>query len=117
MTKQFIEAQKQKLKEKREQLEKELSSFAKESKKAKGDWDAKIPSYDGGSLEEQADEVEEYTTLLALERTLEQELKKVNSALEKLKKGKYGICEKCGRPILQGRLKVYPQAEYCRKCQ
>lgn len=116
MEKKFIEEQKVKLKEKKKKLESQLTSFARESNKARGEWDAKKPSFNGGGLEEEADEVEEYTTLLALERTLEQELKKVNLSLEKVKKGKYGLCEKCQKPIFQGRLKVYPQAQRCKKC-
>ena len=66
--------------------------------------------------EEEADEVEEFGTRLALENTLEKELKKIDHALDKIKKGKYGICEKCGKPISQGRLGVYPQAENCKNC-
>lgn len=117
MDKKFLEEQKERLKKQKEKLELQLGSFAEESKKIEGDWSAKMPSLDPGtSLEEEADEVEEFGTRLALERTLEPELKKVNSALEKIKKGKYGICEKCARPISQGRLKAYPQAEDCSKC-
>ena len=98
-------------------LETQLRSFAKESTKVKGDWDAQMPSFDEGkSLEEEADEVEEFNTRLSLEKTLEQELKSVNRALEKIKKDKYGICEKCDKPISQGRLKVYPQAGTCKNC-
>jgi RNA polymerase-binding transcription factor DksA len=117
MKKEFLKKQKEKLEEEKKKLETQLSSFAKESKKRKGDWAAKIPEFDGGHLEEEADEVEEYATLLALERSLENSLKDINLALEKLKKGKYGICEKCKKPISQARLKVYPQARYCKKCQ
>ena len=115
--KKFIEEQKEKLEREKKRLESQLSSFAKESKNRKGDWDAKIPRFNGGNLEEEADQVEEYGTLLALEKSLENSLKDINSALEKIKKGKYGICEKCKKPISQARLKVYPQARYCKKCQ
>ena len=76
-----------------------------------------MPLYDtGGSLEEEADEVEEFSTRLSLGRTLEDELKKVNFALEQIKKGKYGICKKCGKPISQGRLRAYAPADQCTRC-
>ncbi len=117
MDKVFIAKQEKQLKEEKKKLEKQLSSFARESKKVKGEWDAIKPEFDGGHLEEEADEVEEYSTLLALERTLEEELKNVNLALARIKKGKYGICGKCKKPIPQGRLKAYPRARYCTKCQ
>lgn len=108
---------KEKLEENKERLERELKSFAEKDKKLKGDWDTRYPKFDGGKLEEEADEVEEYGNLLPVENTLEIELEKVNRALEKMKKGEYGICEKCHHPISESRLKVYPQARYCKKCQ
>ncbi len=117
MTKKFIQERKKELEIEKEKLEKQLSSFAKKSKKTKGDWQAKMPSYNGGSLEEEADEVEEYSTRLALEKTLEEELRNVDLALEKTKKGQYGTCEKCKKSISQERLKVYPQARHCKKCK
>jgi len=116
MDKKFIVQQKEKLEQAKKELEKQLGSFAQESNKVEGGWDAKMPLYKGG-IEEEADEVEEFDTRLALEETLEEELKKVNLSLEKIKKGKYGICAKCQKPIPQGRLLAYPQAELCAKCQ
>lgn len=116
MDKAFLKKQAEKLQENREQLEKQLGSFAEESPEAYGGWNAKMPLYDGG-LEEEADEVEEFGTRLALGGTLELELKKVILALGKIKKGKYGLCEKCGKPIPKGRLEAYPQAALCQKCQ
>jgi RNA polymerase-binding transcription factor DksA len=115
--KKFITQQKEKLEKEKEKLETQLSSFAEKSKKGKGNWTAKMPRFDSGHLEEEADQVEEYGTLLALERSLENSLKDINLALEKIEKGKYGTCEKCKKPISLARLKVYPQARYCKKCQ
>jgi len=117
MDKKFIKGQEEELIKMKKRLEEQLGSFAKESIQSKDDWEARMPDLDPGkSLEEEADEVEEFGMRLALEKTLEEELKKVNTVLEKIKKGKYGICEKCGQPISQGRLKAYPQAEHCKNC-
>lgn len=117
MDKKFLSKQEEKLLKVKERLESQLNSFAKESEKSEDDWEARMPSFDQGtSLEEEADEVEEFDTRLALERTLEKELKKVNSALDKIKKGHYGVCEKCGKSISFGRLDAYPQAENCKSC-
>lgn len=46
-----------------------------------------------------------------------QELKEIEIALEKIKKGTYNICEMCGEPIGILRLKVKPQAKYCIQCR
>ena len=108
---------KNKLEEDKEKLERELESFAEKDKKPKGDWNTRYPKFDGGKTEEEADEVEEYVNLLPIENTLEIELGKVNRALRKIEKGTYGICEKCQNSISEDRLKIYPRAVYCQKCQ
>jgi DnaK suppressor protein len=48
---------------------------------------------------------------------MELRLVDVNSALEKIKKGTYGKCENCGKDIDIERLKVYPEAKFCVKCE
>lgn len=116
MNKQFLEEQKGKLKKAKEKLEKELSSFARKNDKVDGDWITNYPRFEGGDLEEGADEVEEYGNKLSVSYVFEINLKRVNKALEKIKKGEYGICETCGGKISKGRLEVYPQAESCMKC-
>lgn len=40
-------------------------------------------------------------------------LESVRKALARIKIGKYGVCEVCGKPIEQGRLKIYPEATTC----
>lgn len=120
MNKTLLNQLKKKLEKEKENIEKELSKFAKEDKNLKGDWDTKFPSFDketgGSSLERAADEVEEYESLLPVEFSLEKKLQDTNLALEKIKKGTYGICEKCKKPISTQRLKVFPAAKTCRKC-
>lgn len=117
MKKEFLKKQKEKLEREKKKLEKQLSAFAKRSERVKGDWITSFPEFDGGNLEEEADEVEEYGNLLSIAYTLELELKKIDESLEKMKKGRYGICEKCKKPISQARLKAYPQAVFCKKCR
>jgi len=41
----------------------------------------------------------------------------VNIALEKLAKGKYGKCEKCGKEIEKERLEIHPAARFCMEHQ
>lgn len=117
-----IEKIKKKLEKQKEDIEKQLEKFAIKDKKLKGDWDTRFPSFNGGesgssALEQEADEVEEYTTLLPIEHSLEIRLKNINSALEKIKTGKYGICEKCRGKIESERLEAYPEVRNCSKCQ
>ena len=121
MNKKTSQELKENLEKEKENLEKELSSFAKKDDKRAGDWDTKYPHFNGGSggerLEQAADAVEEYVTLLPIEASLELKLQAINSALEKIKKGNYGKCEKCKKPISLERLGAYPEAKTCQKCK
>lgn len=47
------------------------------------------------------------------EGRLKDDLAGIEAALKKIKKGTYGKCEKCGRPIEAKRLEVKPSAIYC----
>lgn len=121
MRKKLINELEKKLEKEKKSIEAELQKFAKKDEKLKGDWDTKFPKFNGGSgsqlLEDAADEVEEYATMLPIEYSLETRLKEIDLALEKIKKGKYGKCEKCGKDIPEERLKVCPEARFCLKCK
>ena len=121
MNKKLLEKLRQKLEYEKVSIEKELKKFAKKDKKLKGDWDTRFPHWGGeaggASLEKAADEVEEYEARLPVEYLLELKLKNIDLALEKIKKGKYGMCEKCEKKIDERRLKIYPEARFCLKCK
>ena len=116
MTKEAFERAKEKLEVKKAQLEQELSSFATKDPALKGDWDTKYPRVPEGDLEDAAGEVEEYSTKLHIEFSLENQLKNVNSALERIAKGQYGMCENCAKEILEERLLALPESRHCTKC-
>jgi DnaK suppressor protein len=42
---------------------------------------------------------------------------KINEALERLEEGTFGICESCGKPIAEERLRARPVALYCIACK
>lgn len=117
MDKKLIQKLKEKLEEKKKSLEAELKEFAEKDKEGENNWQTKYPSFDGGNLEEGADEVEEYVNRLPVEYSLELRLRDVNLALEKIRKKQYGLCEKCKKLIPQKRLMASPEARLCMKCQ
>ena len=45
------------------------------------------------------------------------ELEYIETALEKIENGAYGICEMCDEPIAIPRLKAKPHAKYCIVCR
>ncbi|TSC75900.1 MAG: DnaK suppressor protein [Parcubacteria group bacterium Gr01-1014_30] len=120
MDKDFINRSKEKLEALKSTIEKELQVFATKDKNLKDDWDTKFPKFNGSSggqmMEDEAEEVTEYASRLPVEYSLETRLGNINAALEKIKKGRYGKCEKCGGDISQKRLQVIPEAKTCLKC-
>jgi len=116
MDKKLVEELKAKLENEKVSLEKELESFAKKDDSPKGDWETKYPNRENGTMEEEADEVQEYGNMLPVEYSLELKLKNINSALEKIKDGTYGFCEDCHEEIEEERLRACPEAKTCLKC-
>lgn len=47
----------------------------------------------------------------------QKQLKEIQEALERLKQGDYGTCEECGEPIPIQRLRLFPAARLCVRCQ
>ena len=50
-------------------------------------------------------------------RQIEQRLRRVARALDKIKTGEYGYCDTCGEDIASARLQVQPEANLCLTCQ
>ena len=44
------------------------------------------------------------------------QLSEIDAALERLKSGRYGVCERCGGAIAPGRLEARPVARTCISC-
>lgn len=103
------------LKEKAE-LESNLDRIAKPIDKKAGDYETSFDEV-GTDREDNTTEVEEYTDNLPVEITLEKKLQDVLSALEKMEKGTYGLCENCAAEIDLERLKANPSARTCIKCK
>ncbi len=116
--KELTEKIKKILEKEKSDIEEKLNGFAKKNNQTSGNWDTKFPDFEAkGVLDEEADEVEEYTSLLPIEKTLELKLQNVKKALEKIKKNKYGKCESCEKEIEQKRLKLIPETKFCNECK
>lgn len=44
------------------------------------------------------------------------QLKRVDAALEKMSRGRYGSCDSCSRPLLKSRVLETPHVRYCAVC-
>lgn len=58
----------------------------------------------------------ERSQLDALVRQGRTTLEEIDAALERVELGTYGSCERCGRPIGEGRLEARPTARTCIDC-
>lgn len=118
MEKKLIAQFKEALEKEKKAIEKKLKTFAKKDMKLKGDYDTRFPNFGlHQSQDEAAQELASYESALPVEYTLELKLRDIEIALEKIKKGKYGICEKCKKPIDIERLKTKPEAKFCLSCK
>ncbi len=74
------------------------------------------PDY-GSKEDENAAEVATLSDELSLEQKLEESLSDVRSALDRMKKGTYGMCRYCGKPIDPRRLAARPESSSCVSCK
>jgi RNA polymerase-binding protein DksA len=71
--------------------------------------------YDADSRE-RAQQLEDREVVDALGNEAREELAKISTALERMDRGEYGLCDECGEPVGAGRLKAYPYALECIDC-
>ena len=102
--------------EEKSKLEKDLARIAKPVDEEKGDYETSYEDI-GSDKDDNATEVDQYTQNLSVENNLEERLQRVLAALEKIKQGNYGICEKCHQEIPLDRLMANPSARTCVHCQ
>jgi len=116
MNKKILGEIKAKLLKQKKELISGLESFANKNQNVEDDYDAKFPQY-GDHEDENAAEVADFEGDLYLEKTLEKSLKKVNQALDMIKKNTYGKCRECKKAIPEKRLLAFPTATKCMECK
>jgi len=107
-------------KKQREQLEAEYKRLTGELAQLQNSASSAEERREGspfGKREEEATETLELEKRLTLENRVRQEMATVEHALDKVKKGTYGLCDNCGQPINPERLEALPQANLCLKCK
>jgi DnaK suppressor protein len=102
----------QKLLRRRQQLHKQLDSLQKDDPFS--DTDRLI---DNAASDTEAKEEEGHDRVVALRAELKQELHHIDHALDRIKKGVYGLCEQCNTQIAEARLQLLPTATMCIHCE
>ena len=67
--------------------------------------------------EEEANEAESFSEKMAMGQTVRDEINEVETALNKIASGKFGLCEKCGMEIEEGVLDITPESKFCKHCK
>jgi RNA polymerase-binding protein DksA len=65
---------------------------------------------------EQAVQAENDEVLDFLGNRARSEIAQIKDAIARIDSGHYGICQSCGEPISEGRLKALPYSDLCIKC-
>lgn len=112
MNKKDIEYFKNKLLAEKTTIESELSGIGRRDPGSPGGWEATSGGMevDVADENEVADKLEELEENAGISTKLEDQLKEVNVALQKIVDGTYGNCETCGKPIERDRLEANPSA-------
>jgi RNA polymerase-binding transcription factor DksA len=105
----FLAEQKKKLLEEKKRIENQLSTRSKKSTHEADEREAQYTDY-GDTVEDNAAEVAAYDVTVNVEKTLEEQLERVNAALQRIGNGTYGRDEKSGQPIGEERLRANPTA-------
>ena len=95
------------LKKEKERLQKEIENL--------GETDMGSDVTDLG--EEEADETEAAFTKESVAYSLNQRLKGIKLALDKIGAGAYGVCEDCGEKISLELLEANPESRLCKNCK
>ncbi len=102
-----LEAIKEQLKARKQELEAELTELSTE----------KFSTDTGGDVGDQALSSTMDMLRNSLQSTEHKEYDRINRALEMIEAGTYGICSECGEAISEKRLKYFPDAVRCLVCQ
>lgn len=110
MDEKFVEKMKKLLLESKEDIMRSLISESRE-------FEAIVEDMDPKDLADVAADDIDKKTLEALNANEVKRLKLIESALSRIKNGRYGLCMRCGKKIPHARLEAIPYALMCIDCK
>jgi|SRR5579884_2723873 len=111
-----LDAMREALLARRKEIEDEIQRLDTELRAIGADQDLERGGL-GNHFAEDGSSVTEQERISTLSDHLHGQLQQVESALERMEKGTYGICQRCGKPINEERLEAFPYVAYCIECQ
>ena len=100
-------------------LQTELEDIEKRIKELKEDDPFNDPGYttDNAAVDTDVREQGAHQIIEAEINTLKDRKKNIKIALERIEKGRYGICKRCNKEIPSKRLELIPETQYCVSCE
>jgi DnaK suppressor protein len=111
-SKKFIDEQKKRLENDLKDLLEKIDDLKKEDPFSDPDH-----ASDNAAVDTDVREQVGHETVEAQIKDLNIRVEDIKAALTRINKGKYGVCQKCGKPIPQARLKIIPESTYCIDCE
>jgi len=108
----FIDQQKQRLVQEREKSILRIEELKKDDPFSDPDH-----ASDNAAIDTDVREQVGHDTIEAQIKDTEKRVVQIDAALRKIYKKQYGLCERCGKPIPQARLKLIPEAANCLECE
>ena len=96
------------LREQRRELQHVIEEAEKELREFGGSMPDCVDLSSGNSLEQ---------AILARTNETHRKLRMVELALERIEKGSFGVCARCGAAVSLKRLQAVPSASYCVECE
>jgi DnaK suppressor protein len=92
-----------------EQIRRDIEALARDDNQEGG-----VPT---NHMADEGSNVYERERLATIQAEIEERIRLVTAAQERLADGRYGVCERCGKKIAAARLEALPFAQYCIDCQ
>ena len=91
----------------------------RELSSVQGDVETRVPASGGleGDLIDQANADAEAELQIRLHQTDARLLRAIEEALGRMKRGTFGVCQKCKQPVSEARLEAVPWTRLCRECK
>ena len=116
MDKKILMQIKKELLARKKEIEAELNRFTKEDKHIKA---KHRPNFNdiGSTNDDNAKEIDIYSTNLSVSDVLEKNMKDIDSTLKRIEDGTYGICKYCKKEIGEKRLLARSVSSACIACK
>lgn len=106
ISKKHLQQFKKQLAEEKKELEEELKKHST------------VPDFGSGAdADQESGESQAFGSQLSVSLTFKNRLADIDLALNKIKEGKYGVCEQCRQEISLEVLKISPESKLCQRCK